>query len=42
MKEDFHLGDFQSEDETLDDIIRDLTLLRDERRIESSFQSAEL
>jgi hypothetical protein len=33
---------FQSEDETLDDIIRDLTLLRDERRIESSFQSAEL
>jgi hypothetical protein len=41
--EKFPLGSaFQSEDETLDDIIRDLTLLRDERRIESSFQSAEL
>jgi len=33
---------FQSFDESLDDIIRDLTSYRDERRIESSFQSAEL
>ena len=33
---------FQSEDESLEDIIRDLTLLQDERRIESSFQSAQL
>lgn len=33
---------FQSHDESLDDIIRDLTLLQDERRIESSFQSAQL
>jgi len=33
---------FQTEDESLADIIRDLTLLQDERRIESSFQSAEL
>ena len=33
---------FQSFDESLADIIRDLTLYQDERRIESSFQSAEL
>jgi len=41
--EKFPLGSaFQSEDESLADIIRDLTVLQDERRIESSFQSAEL
>lgn len=33
---------FQSFDESLNDIIRDLTSYRDECRIESSFQSAEL
>lgn len=33
---------FQSFDESLEDVIRDLTAYRDERRIESSFQSAEL
>ena len=33
---------FQSFDESLADIIRDLTLYQEERRIESSFQSAEL
>ena len=33
---------FQTEDESLADIIRDLTLLQDELRIESSFQSAQL
>ncbi len=33
---------FQSEDESLADISRDWTLLQDERRIESYFQSAQL
>lgn len=33
---------FQSSEEVLDDIIWDLTSLRNELRIESSFQSAEL
>ena len=32
----------QSAEEVLDDIITDLTLLQDELRIESSFQSAQL
>ena len=32
----------QSAEEVLEDIIRDLTSLRDELRIESSFQSAQL
>ncbi len=41
--EKFPLGStFQSFDEVLDDIISDLTSYRDERRIESSFQSAQL
>ena len=39
----FPLGStFQSFDEVLDDIISDLTSLQNERRIESSFQSAQL
>ena len=33
---------FQSAEEVLEDIICDLTSLRDELRIESSFQSAQL
>jgi hypothetical protein len=33
---------FQSAEEVLDDIISDLTSLRDEIRIDSSFQSAQL
>ena len=33
---------FQSSEEVLDDIIWDLTSLRNELRIESSFQSAQL
>lgn len=33
---------FQSFDEVLDDIISDLTMYRDERRIEASFQSANI
>ena len=33
---------FQSEDESLADIITDLTSLQNELRIESSFQSAQL
>ena len=33
---------FQSAEEVLEDIIRDLTSLQDELRIESSFQSAQL
>ena len=41
--EKFPLGStFQSFDEVLDDIISDLTMYRDECRIESSFQSAQL
>ena len=32
----------QSAEEVLDDIIKDLTALQDELRIESSFQSAQL
>jgi hypothetical protein len=39
----FPLGStFQSAEEVLDDIISDLTSFRDELRIESSFQSAQL
>ena len=39
----FPLGStFQSAEEVLDDIIRDLTSFRNELRIESSFQSAHL
>ena len=41
--EKFPIGStFQSAEEVLDDIISDLTSLRDEIRIESSFQSAQL
>ena len=38
----FPIGSTQSAEEVLDDIICDLTSLRDEIRIDSSFQSAQL
>ena len=41
--EKFPLGStFQSAEEVLDDIISDLTSLQNERRIEASFQSANI